>query len=199
MKVKRIQFYLIIAISIIIAGCFASKNSKNSKVDPEKKLVNIIAVLPVENKTKDDIAPDLIRHRMLEELYFKGYDKLSLDFIDRKLESLELDKEKKITNIDPKIINDLIGADAVLYSTLNKSEKPIKLFYAPVTVSISCELRKASNGEVIWKESYSETSRNFAFTRKGLEMKCYKTYEDVIEEVVSKIMETIPYGPNLRG
>ena len=200
MKIKKFELCLAIAICIIIAGCSANKTSKNLKIDAEEKLVDVIVVLPMENKTKDEIAPDLIRSKIIEELYFKGYEKLSPDFIDRKLESLENNEEKEnVAKIDPQVLNDLIGADGVFYSTLKKSEKSIGFFYAPVTISISCELRKSANGEVIWKESYSATNRNFAFTRKGLEMKCHKTYEEVIEEVVTKIIETLPYGPNLRG
>jgi len=200
MKINKIYFYLAIIIVLVLnAGC-SSKATKKADVDPEKNLVNIIAVLPIENKTQDDVAPGLLRIRIIDELYFKGYSKLSPDLIDRRLEELKtVDNKEKINNISPRTINELVGADGVLYSTLNKSTKGKGFFYRPITISLICELRKSENGEIVWKGQYSATSRNFAFTRKGLDIKYYKAYEEVIEELVTKIMETIPYGPNLRS
>jgi hypothetical protein len=199
MKINKIYFYLAIIVFVLNVGCSA-KTTKKADVDPEKNLVNIIAVLPVENKTQDDVAPGLLRIRIIDELYFKGYSKISPDFIDRRLEELNTEEKKeKINVISPRKINELVGADGVLYSTLNKATKGKGFFYRPITISLSCELRKSENGEIVWKGQYSATSRNFAFTRKGLDMKYYKAYEEVIEELVTKIMETIPYGPNLRS
>ena len=199
MKINKIYFYLAIIVLVLNAGC-SSKATKKADVDPEKNLVNVIAVLPVENKTQDDVAPGLLRIRIIDELYFKGYSKISPDFIDRRLEELNTEEKKeKINVISPRKINELVGADGVLYSTLNKSTKGKGFFYRPITLSLTCELRKSENGEIVWKGQYNATSRNFAFTRKGLDMKYYKAYEEVIEELVTKIMETIPYGPNLRS
>jgi hypothetical protein len=199
MKINKIYFFLAIIIIVLIAGCSA-KATKKADIDHEKRLVNIIAVLPIENKTQDDVAPDLLRSRIIEELYFKGYSKLSPDLIDRRLEELNVDdKKEKINDISPQKIQELVGADGILYSTLIKSTKDKGFVYRPITLSLSCELRKSENGEIVWKSQYSATSRTFAFTRKGLDMKYHQAYEEVIEELVTKIMETIPYGPNLRG
>jgi len=101
--------------------------------------------------------------------------------------------------IAPQILKDLVGADAVMYCTLIESNKPIGIIYAPVTIYLSCKLRRSESGEIIWNGQHKSTSRNFDFTRKGLEMKSCKAYESVIEEVVNGIMENFPYGPNLQG
>jgi len=201
MKVCKLQICLLIILCVFIIGCFSKSPSilKTDKRENNKWAENI-AVLPVENKTKDDIAPGLLRSKLLEELYFKGYSKISLETIDQKLESLNIiDGKGNSGIIAPQILKDLIGADAVMYCTLIESNKPIGLVYAPITIYLRCELRKAESGEVIWKGQHKATSRNFDFTRKGLEMKSCKAYEAVIEEVVNKIMENLPYGPNLQG
>ncbi len=190
-------------ISIFLIATFAACSSKKQsqvKLDPSKNPVNIIAVMPVENKTKDNLAPSLLRAKIIDELYFKGYNKLSPEMIDRRLEELNAKSQKaKISGIEPQRLHELVGADAVLYLTLQISDKPIGLFSAPVTVSASCELRKSDSGEVIWRANHTAKSRNFAFTRKGREMKSCRAYEEVMEEVVNKIMETMPLGPNLRS
>jgi hypothetical protein len=198
MKVYKSQLCLLIILCIFCTGCF-SKSPSVFKQE-EIKWAENIAVVPVENKTKDNIASGLLRSKLLDELYFKGYSKISLETIDQKLESLNIiDSKGNGGVIAPQILKDLVGADAVMYCTLIESNKSIGFVYAPVSIYLTCELRRAESGEVIWKGQYKSTSRNFDFTRKGLEMKSCKAYESVIEEVVNKIMENFPYGPNLKG
>ncbi len=98
MKINKIYFYLAIIVFVLNAGC-SSKATKKADVDPEKNLVNIIAVLPVENKTQDEVAPGLLRIRIIDELYFKGYSKISPDFIDRRLEELNTEEKKEKINV----------------------------------------------------------------------------------------------------
>jgi hypothetical protein len=86
-----------------------------------------------------------------------------------------------------------------MYCTLTEGKRWISMFYAPITIAARCELRSAQTGEVLWNSQYKSTSRNFDFTSKRLEMKTNEAFETVIEEVVNKVMETLPDGPNLRG
>lgn len=199
MKIYKLQTCLLIILCVFFTGC-SSKSPSVLKTDEQEKnkWAENIVVLPVENKTKDSVAPKLLRSKLLEELYFKGYSKLSLETIDQKLESLNIiDSKGNVGVIAPQILKDLVDADAVMYCTLIESNKPIGFIYAPVTIYLRCELRRAESGEVIWKGQYKSTSRNFDFTRKGLEMKSCKAYEAVIDEVVNKILENFPYGPNM--
>jgi len=172
------------------------------KPNYDQNPAKIIAVLPVENKTVDDDGKtsQLLRNRLFEELYFKGYPQLPLDLIDKKRESLYANGAKgSAADVAPQILKDLVGADAGLYCTIMKNHKPEKLFYSPVTLAILCELRSAQTGQIIWKAQGESTSRNFDFTHKGLERKSHEVLETVIEEVVTKVMKTLPDGPKLRG
>lgn len=59
-------------------------------------------MLQVENKTKDKIAPALIRSKIMDELYFKGYERLSPDLIDSKLKFLEnADRKENLSSVRP--------------------------------------------------------------------------------------------------
>ena len=198
-KAYKIHVFLLIILIIVFAGC-SSKSTNVLKPEYEQNWVKVIAILPVENKTMDNKAPQLLRSKLLDQLYFKGYSKVPLAVIDQKLESLYIsDKKGNVGLIAPQVLKDLVGADAVMYCTLLESSNSIGLFYAPVAISLYCELRRSENGEVLWKDKYKSTNRNFDFTRKNLEMKSSEIYESVIEEVVNKIIETLPDGPNLRG
>ena len=201
MKVFKFHLYLLIIMSLIISGC-STKLPYVLNPNYDQNSIRIIALLPVENKTDDydGITSKLLRTRLFEELYFKGYPKLPLDLIDKKLESLYANGAKgSAATVAPQALKDLAGADAGLYCTIMESRKPEKLFYAPITIAIRCELRSAQTGEVLWNAQGESTSRNFDFTHNGLERKSHEVLETVIDEVINKVMKTLPDGPNLRG
>lgn len=187
-------------MSLIISGCFTDLPYVLSP-NYNQNSTRIIALLRVEKMTvDDDKTSQLLRARMFEELYFKGYPKLPLDLIDKKLESLYANGAKgSAATVAPQALKDLVGADAGLYCTLMESNKPEKLFYAPITIAIRCKLLSVHTGEIIWNAQGESTSRNFDFTHKGLERKSHEALESVIEEVVYKVMKTLPDGPKLRG
>jgi hypothetical protein len=170
------------------------------KKDYEENVARVIAVLPVDNRSLDIRAPHLLRLKVLDELYFKGYTKLPLEVIDKKLESFySTDSKGRGGLIAPAVLKELVGADAVMYCALTEGNRTVSLFYAPVTMAAQCELRSTQTGEVLWNAQHRSTSRSFDFTSKRLEMKSLDAFETVIEEVVNKVMETLPDGPNLRG
>jgi hypothetical protein len=200
LKIYKFHIYLLIIISLIISGCSAKTPPYTLKPNYDQNPAKIIAVLPIENKTVDGKTSQLLRSRMFEELYFKGYPKLQLDIIDKKLESLYSNGAKEsAATIAPQALKDLVGADAGLYCTLMEGNKSEKLFYVPITIAIRCELRSTQTGEVLWNAQGEYTSRNFDFTHNGLERKSHEVLETVIDEVINRVIKTLPDGPNLRG
>ena len=199
MKIFNFHLYFLIFMSLIISGCSA-KTPYTLKPNYDQNPAKIIAVLPIKNKTLDGKTSQLLRSKLFEELYFKGYPKLPLDIIDKKLASLYANGAKEsAATIAPQALKDLVGADAGLYCTLMEGNKSEKLFYEPITITIRCELRSAQTGEILWNAQGESTSRNFDFTRNGLERKSHEVLETVIDEVINKVMKTLPDGPNLRG
>lgn len=207
LKICKIHLYLIAVIVLLFCGCsarlpFWHSNNSQEFANPADTLLlstNIIAVLPIENSNLNSKTSQFLRKRLFEELYFKGYPKLTLDLIDKKLQALHAGTgEKGADLIPPQKLKELTGADAGMYCTITSEDKPNKLFYAPMTLAVQCELRSSLNGEILWNAQGQSTSRNFDVTRKGLERKSHEDLETVVEEVVKKIMETLPDGPNLR-
>jgi hypothetical protein len=196
MKIYRYNL-LWILMFFMICGCWGHSPQTGGD-DHDKIKAKIIAVMPVENKNPDGNTSRLFRLRLLEELYFKGYSKLSLETIDKKLESLKIDGDNKNASAAaPQKLKDLLGADAGLYCTLTENSKS-KILYTPITISARCELKSAQTGEVLWHAQSESTERNFDFT-KGAEKASHENLEIVIDEVVSNILKTLPDGPNLRG
>ena len=98
--------------------------------------------------------------------------------------------------ITPRELKEILGADAGLYCQLKEDDKT-KIFYEPIKISLSCELRNSETGETIWKGQSESVRRNFGLTGKDLDKQKHDDFEEVIDEAVNKIIKTLPDGPNL--
>jgi hypothetical protein len=184
---------------LLIAGC-AGRLPHTLVSDYAKRAPRLIAVMPVENKTKDQRAAAMVREKMLDELYFKGYPKVPLVFVDAALVMAGAAGGIGATDgRDPQALGKAMKVDAVLQCTVDSMDTSITFFYASLSLSVSCELRGSSTGEVFWKAHYQTVERNFGYSRRDLELKRVHTYESTIQGGVNKILETLPDGPDLLG
>ncbi len=199
MKIYKIQLYLFVMCILILVGC-SSQPPYEMKNDNNQNAAKVIAVLAVDNKTADSKASAILRNKVIDELYFKGYAKISPEVMDKKLESLYSNEVKGSKGIvPPQVFKELVGADAVMYCTLIESKRSIGWFYTPVIIAVRCELRSTKAGEILWSAEYKSTSRNFDVIGNRLEIKSRAAFEEVMNEVVNKVMETLPDGPKLQG
>ncbi len=184
----------------VIMGC-ASGIPHKIVPDYNQKGIRLIAMLPVDNKTNDKQAAQLLREEILEKLYFKGYPRIPLDMIDEKLTtdcggSIEADCEY---NLPLEIIGKRLGVDAVIYCTLLEWKTSFVSVYAPTTVSVSLELKDVRTGATLWSSRYSVMDRHYDFTRKRLELKACQSYEPAIQEIVDETLSSLPDGPDSVG
>ena len=167
---KRIKLnFLLITLILVMMGCFRHSQTIVNKKDPDTIHAKTIAMLPIENKNFDSKASKLLRLKLFEEIYFKGYSKIPLEEIDAKLKSMPEDSEKDKTSfVHPKVLKNAVGADAGMYCSMTENYKNI-LFYSPVKITVICELRSTESGNVIWNAKSESTRRNFDFTAKMLQ------------------------------
>ena len=180
---------------IVVQGC-TWKQPYTVVSDYQKKGVRLVAVLPVNVKSGDAKAGQMLREMILNELYFKGYPKVPLQTIDERLAKIyQGNVNSRRENIPPKAMGDLLGVDAVLYASLDECATDFSFVYAPTHVSASFELRSAKTGETLWTYRNRIVKRNYGISREDLEMESCQVYEPAVQEVVDKAMRTLPDGP----
>lgn len=191
-----IKAFSLLWIVFLLAGC--GFRATHVPVPDYAKTTRLLVLMPVDDKANDKTAARMLREKMLEELYYKGYPKIPLDLIDAQL--LKLGKGNTNTgaeNISPQAMGDLLKVDAVMYCTLRKSATSQHFLYAPISISALCELKSVRTGEILWRASYSVVERNFGYSRYDAQRKAVQVYEEAIQKVVNKFMETLPDGPDL--
>ena len=109
---------MLCVIACVISGC-TSGISHTIVPDYNQKGIRLIALAPVDNKTGDTRAAMLLREKMLETLYFKGYPRIPLSMIDEKLTAYHgRNAGDSKGDIPPEVIGKLLGVDAVMYGSL---------------------------------------------------------------------------------
>jgi hypothetical protein len=195
MMVSRTARLLLLFLAVLsLAGCSA-KIPHVIVSDYTKRGTRLIAVMPVGGNSADQKSADMLRGKLIEELYFKGYPKIPVNVIDERLTTLSKPGEK----LDPKMVGEVLKVDAVLYSKLTESGMGSGIFYAATAVGAEFELLSAKTGESLWRVQHRVTHRNLGFSRKQLELKSSQVYEPAIQELVNRALETLPDGPDAVG
>jgi hypothetical protein len=179
---------------IWVTGCFWQKPVVVDEVYA-KKGIRLIAVMPIKGKAADENMVRLMRGKILEALYFKGYPKIPLELIDEKLAKTYDKSAGRSADISPQAVKSLLNVDAALYVNLKECKTSTTFLYASASVSATFELRSANTGETLWKNQYQGVDRCFDVTPQRLEFSVYQVLEPVIQEVVDKTLKTLPEGP----
>ncbi len=186
---------VILSLGMIwVTGCFWQKPVVVDEVYA-KKGIRLIAVMPIKGKAADENMVRLMRGKILEALYFKGYPKIPLELIDEKLAKTYNKSAGRSADISPQAVKSLLNVDAALYADLKECKTSTTFLYASASVSVTFELRSANTGETLWKNQYQGVDRCFDVTPQRLEFSVYQVLEPVIQEVVDKTLKTLPEGP----
>jgi hypothetical protein len=191
---KSFRFGLCLTVLIFLAGC-AGKIPHKLVPDYGKRGTRLVAVLPVRNLESDAGTASVMRAKLVEELYFKGYPKIPPKWIDERLAAVPAGGGE----LSPQAVGKMLNVDAVLYTTLKEGRTSITFIYSPIAVDAEFELKSASTGESLWHVHYRAVHRNYGFSRKSLELKSSQVYETAIQEVLNRALETLPDGPDAIG
>jgi len=193
--VKTLRPLWLLLVLIFIAGC-AAKIPHAIVSDFGKRGTRLIAVMPVKNISSDAKSGVMLRAKLVEELYFKGYPRVPLRLIDEKLAGVSAGSEVEVS---PQVVGEILKVDAALYPTLNESRMGSGILYASTVAEAGFELRSTKTGEILWRVRHQEVYRNYGFSRKNLELKSSQVYEQAIDDVVNRALETLPDGPDASG
>ena len=191
-----LRLLLLLSVLPAFVGC-AAKIPHVIIADFDKRGTRLIAVMPINNSSADPKSAEMLRAKLLEELYFKGYPRIPLRVIDEKIAGVTFDGSGG--KVPPQTVGEMLKVDAVLYPTLNESRMGSSILSASTVAEAEFELFSVKTGESLWRVKHRAVYRNYGFTRKHLELKSSRVYEPAIQEAVTRALETLPDGPDAGG
>jgi hypothetical protein len=194
--IHGLQYIVVFFVMIMmITGC-SSRVKPASIPGYAEKGIRIIVVMPVKASTVGPKVAQLMRDRILETLYFKGYPRIPLGLIDGALAKVYDKIPDSGVDIPPQAVRTLLNADAVLYVTVNELRTATAYLYAATSISASFELRDGKTGETIWKAQPQNVERSFDVTTQRLERTVYQILEPALQVMVEQALQGLPEGPD---
>lgn len=193
---KRLHGVALLIVLIVLAGC-ARKIPYRLAYDYSDQGTRLVAVMPVQSMESDPVTASVLREKLIEELHFKGYPEIASKWIDERLAAVP--GRSGQDDLSPESLGKMLKVDAVLYTTLKEGRMFVTFLYSRVTMDVEFDLKSTRTGESLWHVHHREVYRNYGVSRKGLELKSCQFYEPAIQEVLNRVLETLPEGPDAIG
>lgn len=178
----------LLLVLIFVAGC-AAKIPHAIVPNFGQSGTKRIAVMPVKNIASDARSGAMLRAKLVEELYFKGYPRVPVRSIDEKLAGVAAGNRVEVA---PQVAGEILKVDAALYPTLHESRVGSGILFASTVADAGFELRSVKTGEILWRVRHRAIYRNYGLTSKNVEIRSSQIFEKAIDEVVSRALETLP-------
>jgi hypothetical protein len=164
-----------------------------------------LAVLPMTNDTNDLDGPIAVRQVLFTHLQQRGYPLIPMAEIDAKLKEQGFTDGGQLKATTPQKIGEWIGADGLVYSTLEEFNYIMLGYYTQRTVKVAARVVKADSGETLWDSEGAWTSRVVAVDKKGaerqfaaqlaakaLEKMTHVPLQPETREAVRRLLSTLP-------
>lgn len=151
-----------------------------------------VAVLPFDVETgfeNECEIENILRGRFYEAFSYLGYLDRNPDEIDAQLKTMGLyDAKARDNNLSPQKLGELLGADYLIYGTVQKALNSNELFFSETLISANLRMVEAKTGKEIWAKKHDESVLSSIFVPES----AVKMIEDKAEHSNSgKILNTI--------
>ena len=140
-----------------LSGCAAPDEDYSDLARYYEKKPRTILILPVSNNTLDAEAPWLFLATISKPLMERGYYVYPTEVTAEMLAREGIYEAADAWRIPPAKLHEHLGADAVLYVTLEDWDKSYYVFKSAVKVAVSFQLVECRGGEELWSRRIVET------------------------------------------
>jgi len=186
-KKLKISFLLLVSM-VVVYGCNNSNISYFVRPDTDLTTIRKVAVLPLENLTRDRFASEKIRELVMMNLLKKGIDIIEPGEVNDLLRSMRIRTMRRVTRDEIVEIGRRLGIDAVITGSVSTYEIKRALSVTYPEVSIYLNLIDVHSGSILWATWHSSGGADFWTRHFGIET---ETLDEVSQEVVKGALDTV--------
>ncbi len=155
---KRI-FLIGLLLTFGIAGCAGRGSLESfSRENIDIGFVRAIAVLPLENNSKDEYAPERVRNITMTQVLGRGlFDVVDKGVVDSLLHEEAIDPGKPLDRQALRRLGQRLNIQAVMLGTIDLAEEGRKGAVVYPQLSVTMRLLEVESGLVIWQASGHES------------------------------------------
>ena len=183
---------------VLLSGCVPAMVTKSAKFPLmyEEKPQSILVLPPINKSTAAD-AKEYYSTTIQEPLSLQGFYTFPYEVTSEILKMEGIYDSELLYNMPLPKFQEYFGADAVLFTTINKWDMQYLVLAAGLTVEITCELKSTKSDETLWKYTgtvYADLSGGN--TGGGIEGLIAKA---IITAINASLADYVPYARLANG
>ena len=149
---------LVLTLTLTFTACTTSLQSKVAgNLNHVSEQQQSVAILPVEILKKDQKeTARMLRRGLYAHLKESNFNLIERYIVDGLLKQHGLNNPADFLKINPMQFAEILGADAVLISRVNKVERSYLVIHSSIEIGVSAQLVDTRTGEILWRAEQTE-------------------------------------------
>ena len=149
----------VLALTLVFQSTACSTNLKSKVAGNLNQMSKqqTVAILPVEIMKKgQEETGEMLRQGLYANLKGAKFNLLERYVVDGLLKQNNLHNPADFLKINPMRFAEILGADAVLITRINKVERSYLVIHSSIEIGISAQLVDTRTGEILWRAEQTE-------------------------------------------
>ena len=153
-----VKVALVLILTLTFTACTTSLQSKVAgNLNHVSEQQQSVAILPVEILKKDQKeTARMLRRGLYAHLKESNFNLIERYIVDGLLKQHGLNNPADFLKINPMQFAEILGADAVLISRVNKVERSYLVVHSSIEIGVSAQLVDTRTGEILWRAEQTE-------------------------------------------
>jgi len=153
-----VKVALVLMMTLTFTACTTSLQSKVAgNLNHVSEQQQSVAILPVEILKKDQKeTARMLRQGLYAHLKESNFNLIERYAVDGLLKQHGLNNPADFLRINPMRFAEILGADAVLISRINRVERSYFIVHSSIEVGASAQLVDTRTGEILWRAEQTE-------------------------------------------
>ena len=153
-----VKVALVLMLTLTFTACTTSLQSKVAgNLNHVSEQQQSVAILPVEILKKDQKeTANLLRQGLYAHLKESNFNLIERYIVDGLLKQHGLNNPADFLKINPMQFAEILGADAVLISRVNKVKRSYLVVHSSIEIGVSAQLVDTRTGEILWRAEQTE-------------------------------------------
>ncbi len=151
------QSFAILLLATLVSACTSNLQTRVSGHLNELSMHQTVAILPVEeSNTRQKEMAKMFRQGLYANLKQSKFNLLEKYIVDALLKQNNLNDPASFLAINPMRFGEILGADAIVFSRINKVERSYFIVHSSIELSVSVQMVDTRTGEILWRAEQTE-------------------------------------------
>jgi hypothetical protein len=147
----------VLLLATLVSACASDLQTKVSGHLNGLSKHQTVAILPVEASDAGQMEmAKMFRQGLYANLKQSKFNLLEKYIVDGLLKQNNLNNPASFLNINPMQFGEILGADAIVFSRINKVERSYFIVHSSIELSVSVQMVDTRTGEILWRAEQTE-------------------------------------------